>query len=203
MGSSSAVVSIFLVLALAFTATPSAAFCLSHSHSHVANPACQATRTSTALAAGGLFGEGNPLSKIFGPKEEGPKVVVDIPATTVKIGPLRFLMQIHLVAEQNKPEPKSWLIKQGDESEIDIYFGDGTGMLSMDFSEYQIKITRYGANPSLKYQIQESVLLHNILDELTKVSFEVDDIEKEKRLLQLKNDNAIEDARRGLLTRAV
>jgi hypothetical protein len=201
MGSSSAFVSLFLVLALAFTATPSAAFC--PSHSSVANPACQATRSSTALAAGGLFGEGNPLSKIFGQKEEGPKVVVDIPATTVKIGALRFLMQIHLVAEQNKPEPKSWLIKQGDESEIDIYFGDGTGMLSMDFSEYQIKITRYGANPSLKYQIQESVLLHNILDELTKISFEVDDIEEEKRLLQLKNDNAIEDARRGLLARAV
>ena len=159
-------------------------------------------RVSTELAAGGLFGNGNPLASMFGNKEAGPKVMVDIPAKQVKIGALRFLMQIHLVGEQNTPQPQTWLMKDGGEGELDVYFNDGTGMFSIDMSEYQIKITRYGEKPSLQYQIQESVLLHSVLDELHKTAFEVDDIEKDKRLLRLNDDGAIESARRKLLARA-
>ena len=152
----------------------------------------------------GLFGEGNPLQNVFGGgnQQGGPKVMVDLSAKEVKVGALRFLVQIHLVGEQNIPQPQTWLMKDGGEGELDVYFNDGTGMFSIDFSEYQIKITRYGEKPSLQYQIQESVLIHSILDELHKTAFEVDEIEEDKRLLRLNDDNAIEAARSNLLARA-
>lgn len=163
-------------------------------------------QTTTQLAqGGGLFGQGNPLKNIFGTKEAGPKVVVDIPAKEVKIGALRFLLQIHLVGESNKPQPQTWLMKDGGEGELDVYFNDGTGMFSIDLTEYQIKVTRYGEKPSLQYQVQESVMLHSVLDELHKTAFEVeDDIPEEKRLLRFKDgeDDAIEAARSNLMARA-
>ena len=158
-------------------------------------------RASTELFEGGLFGNGNPLKNIFGKKETGPTVVVDVPGK-VKIGALRFLLQIHLVGEQNKPQPQTWLMKEGRDGELDVYFNDGTGMFSVVLNEYQIQITRYGEKPSLRYLVQESVLLHSILDELHKTAFEVDDIEEEKRLLRLEDKNAIEAARSKLLARA-
>eukprot|EP00977_Amphora_coffeiformis_P018963 scaffold6808_cov144-Amphora_coffeaeformis.AAC.7 len=94
-------------------------------------------------------------------------------------------------------------MKDGGEGELDVYFNDGTGMFSIDMTEYQIKMTRYGEKPSLQYQIQESVLMHSVLDELHKTAFEVEEgIEEEKRLLRLNDDNAIESARSNLLARA-
>ena len=130
--------------------------------------------------------------------------MVDIPAKEIKTGALRFLLQIHLVSEQNSPSPQTWLMKDGDEGELDVYFNDGTGMFAIDMTEYQFKMTRYGEKPSLQYQIQESVLMHSILDELHKTAFEVEEegIEEEKRLLRLNDDNAIESARSNLLARA-
>ena len=161
-------------------------------------------RESTELLAseGGLFGQGNPLKNLFGGGGNQPKIMVDLATKGIKIGALRFLLQIHLVGEQNNPQPQTWLMKEGGEGELDVYFNDGTGMFSIDLNEYQIKITRYGEKPSLQYQIQESVLIHSILDELHKTAFEVDDIEEEKRLLRLNDDNAIESARSNLLARA-
>lgn len=161
--------------------------------------------TTELSGEGGLFGQvGNPLQDLFGNKEAGPKVMVDIPAKEVKTGALRFLLQIHLVAEQNNPAPQTWLMKDGGEGELDVYFNDGTGMFAIDMTEYQIKMTRYGEKPSLQYQIQESVLMHSVLDELHKTAFEVADegIEEEKRLLRLNDPNAIESARSNLLARS-
>jgi hypothetical protein len=159
-------------------------------------------QTTTALRSG-LFGDlsAGALSGLFGTKNQGPKTIIDIPARDVKIGALRFLLNIHLVGEQNKPEPKSWMTRQGDElGDLQVYYQDGTGMLSIQFQEYGIKMVRFGENPSLRYQLQESVLLHSILDELSNVAFGVadDGIEKEKRLLILQDDNAIDNARATL-----
>lgn len=160
--------------------------------------------TELRAAEGGLFGQGNPLKNLFGGGNQpgGPKIMVDLAAKEIKIGALRFLLQIHLVGEQNNPQPQTWLMKEGGEGELDVYFNDGTGMFSIDMNEYQIKITRYGEKPSLQYQIQESVLIHSILDELHKTAFEVDDIDEEKRLLRLNDGNVIESARSNLLARA-
>ena len=150
--------------------------------------------TTTSL---GIFGESGIFSNIFGngKSESGPKTILEIPASSVKIGALRFLLQIFLVSEQNKPSPGAWKSRQGEDGELQVYYGDGTGMFAIDLKEYNIKVTRYGERPSLQYMLQESVLLHGVLDELNTVAFDVDDIEKDKRLLQLKDEKAIEKAR--------
>jgi hypothetical protein len=158
---------------------------------------------------GGLFGQDGVLSNIFGVANsniENPKTIIEIPAKNVKIGALRFVLQIHLVAEQNKPQPKSWMVRQGDESgNLQIYYSDGTGMLSIQFQEYAISIQRHGERPSLQYQLQESLLLHSVLDELSNIAFGVadDDIEIDKRLLILQDDNSIDVARSTLPARQV
>lgn len=153
----------------------------------------------------GLFGRDGMLGNLMGSGGSGgPKTVVELPAKDVKIGALRFLLNIVLVGEQNKPQPKSWFTKQGDEAgDLQVYYHDGTGMLSIELQEYGIKMTRHGEKPSLQYQLQESVLLHSVLDELATVAFgvEEDGIETEKRLLVLQDEDAIDKAREKLPAR--
>jgi len=162
----------------------------------------RAARVSTSLNAGGLFGENSPLANIFGNKEQGPKTILEIPAKDVKIGALRFLLNIYLVGEQNKPEKESWFTRQGDDGDLQVYYKDGTGMISFELQEYSVRAIRHGEKPSLQYQLQESVLLHGVLDELYNTAFEVDDsIEEEKRLLVLNDESAIEKAREKLPAR--
>lgn len=148
---------------------------------------------------GGLFGN------IFGGSTAAsPKTILDIPTKDVKVGALRFLLQILLVGEQNKPAPKSWVTRQGDDSgTLEVYYQDGSGMFSIQLQEYSITVQRHGARPSLQYQLQESVLLHTVLDELHNVAFGVEDdnIDGDKRLLILKENNAVDLARSKLPAR--
>ncbi len=142
--------------------------------------------------------------ELFGGRKQetsGPPIIIDIPAKNVKVGALRFLMQIYLVGIQNEPAPKSWLTKQGDAGDLQVYFKDGTAMVSIDFQENGVQVRRFGDAPSLQYMLQESILLHGILDELNNVAVEVNDIEQEKRLLQLNEPDAIEKARFALPAR--
>ena len=163
---------------------------------------------------GGLFGQDGVFGNIFGnvlsnqQQEPKPKTILEIPTKNVKIGALRFVLQIHLVSEQNKPAPKTWMIRQSDENsgELQIYYTDGSAMLSIVLHESSITMQRYGTSPSLQYQLQESVLLHSVLDELSNVAFGVGDdddqsIDIEKRLLVLQNTNAIDAARATLPTK--
>jgi len=138
---------------------------------------------------------------LFGRKATGPPVILDIPAKDVKIGALRFFLQIHLVGSRNQPEPNSWLTKQGENGELQIYYKDGTGMISLELEDYGIKAIRYGEKPSLQYVLQESILLHGILDELDTVAFDVGDIAEEKRLLRLNDPQALVKAREKLPAR--
>jgi hypothetical protein len=127
---------------------------------------------------------------------------MEIPASQVKIGALRFLLQIYLVGEQNKPEPKSWFTKQGDElGDLQVYYQDGSGMLAIELQDYGLKFMRHGEKPSLQYRLQESVLLHGVLDELSNLAFETSEIEEDKRLLRLKQTDAIDKAREALPAR--
>jgi hypothetical protein len=145
------------------------------------------------------------LSGAFGkaaPKNNGPQTIMEIPASQLKIGALRFLLQIYLVGEQNKPTPKSWFTKQGDAlGDLQVYYQDGTGMLSIELEVSNIRFVRHGEKPSLQYRLQESVLLHGVLDELANVALETTDIEVEKRLLCLADAGAIDKARRTLPAR--
>lgn len=143
---------------------------------------------------GGLFGGDNGNS---------PTTVLDIAAKDIKVGALRFFLQIYMVGECNKPEKGSWISRQNESGGIDMYYKDATGMCSIDMTEYAITIRRHGSRPSLQYQLQESVLLHGLLDELNTLAFEVDDIEEEKRLLRLNDNDALEIARETLPAKKV
>jgi hypothetical protein len=153
--------------------------------------------TTTYLGVGnGLFGG------IFAPEQKnGPKTVLDIPCSNVKVGPLKFFLQIFLVGEQNTPVQNSWVLNQNDERQtLDMYFTDGTGMFSIDLKEYGMKVWRYGQAPSLQYQLQESVLLHSLLDEVEGIAF-AEDIAEDKRLIQFKESDGLEKARETLPAR--
>jgi hypothetical protein len=91
---------------------------------------------------GGLFGGGSS-------NNEGPKTVLDIPAKEIKVGALRFFLQIYLVGQCNTPEQGSWLSRQNESGGIDMFYKDATGMCSIDFTEYSIKVQRHGTKPSL------------------------------------------------------
>ena len=142
----------------------------------------------------------------------GGKPVLEIPATTIKVAPLRFYLQLFMSGDiQNTPTKNSWLTQQGEQDgELQVYYQDGSAMLSIQLNDTSIAVTRKGTSPSLGYQLQESVLLHKLLDELNTVAFgsEEDENGNEKasdpsqRLLQLASSNVIEQARETLPARS-
>ena len=146
---------------------------------------------------GSLFGGGGQQGQQGG----GTTTIIDLPASTVKIGALRFFLQIYLVGEQNKPTQGSWVLSNNEPESLQMYYKDGTGMFSVDLKEYGIQIVRHGQRPSLEYALQESVMLHGVLDELNAIAFETDDIDVEKRLLQFPDTEAISKARESLPAR--
>ena len=81
-----------------------------------------------------------------------------------------------------------------------MFYQDNTGMFSLSFLENAIVVDRYGPKPSLQYVLQESVLLHGVLDELYSLAFEgEEDIKDEDRLLQLNAPGDAIDKARELL----
>lgn len=188
--------------------------------------------TSTELFAGGLFGRGKS-GKGFGKTNEDESVSVaanapstpatssniifEIPVKFAKIGPLRFFLQIYLVSEQNNPAPNSWLTKQYEQQDdvskiiteeesiegLEVFYQDGSAMCRILLSEDKVQFIRCGKRPSLKYMLQESLLLHGVLDELQKIALDVPEeaIDDSKRLLLLNNDADIDKARENLPAR--
>jgi hypothetical protein len=147
----------------------------------------------------GLFGNNDANTAAA---DKATTVIVSLKANEVKVGALRFLLQIYLVGEQNNPVPSSWLTKAGDDSgELLVYYGDGTGMVKIRLCESGIEFQRVGDRPSLPYLLQESVLLHGILDELEHVAFGVEDIDETKRLLRLSDPGALAAERAKLPAR--
>lgn len=115
--------------------------------------------------------------------------VIDIPAKVIKVKPLKFFLQLLFVGIQNTPFKGAWLMNANEEvtEYLEVYYADGTGMLSVQFDDsYGIRIQRKGNRPSLQYMLQESVLLHSVLDELEAIAFgEGDgDVKEDERLLQ-------------------
>ena len=156
-------------------------------------------KQTTALA---IF---DMVSGLFGDKRQEEikgTTIFEVNAKDIKVGGLRFFLNIYLVGIANKPEKGSWHVLQNDEGSLDLYYKDGTGMLSVSMSSDAVIATRYATKPSLQYVLQESVICHGLLDELNTLAFEVNDIEKEKRLIQLNDpEDAIDLARQGLPAR--
>jgi hypothetical protein len=76
-----------------------------------------------------------------------------------------------------------------------MYFiKDNSAMFQITIDDDAIRVDRNG-KPSLQYLLQESVVLHGVLDELNTLCFD-GEIAVENRLLQLKEPgDAIEKAR--------
>jgi len=191
------------------------------------SPATQSvTRTTTTTNTelynlfGNLFGQqakeenGNNNNNNNSGNNKNPVVdVMDIPAKVIKIKPLKFYLQLFLVSQQNTPFQGAWLLNANEEVEeyLEVYFHDGTGMISVRFDDlYGLKIQRKGQRPSLQYMLQESVLLHALLDELEAIAFgsgddddDEDAIDDSKRLLQFAEgcEDVLSNAREGLPAR--
>lgn len=151
---------------------------------------------------GGLFGSGGGSGNTAA-SSPGVETLFTLPTTTLKKGPLQFFLKIFLVAAQNEPTPGSWAIG-GDESNLDsinAYYKDGTGMVSVVLNDGNIEIQRHGKSPSLQFVLQESLLLHGLLDELQSLA-ENEEVEKEKRLVQWADGKqTVDDARSTLPAR--
>ena len=179
-------------------------------------PMASAKKTQLYNLFGNLFGQdsekgGSGNNNSPGPAADNPVVdVIDIPAKVIKTKPLKFFLQIFFVGIQNEPFKGAWLLNANEEVEeyLEVYFADGTGMLSVRFeNDYGLRIQRKGKRPSLQYMLQESVLLHSVLDELEAIAFGDGDngeVKDEERLLQFAegNEDVLSKARAKLPARA-
>jgi hypothetical protein len=151
---------------------------------------------------GGLFGNGGGSGNTAA-SSNGVDNLFTLPTTILKKGPLQFFLKIFLVAQQNEPSPGSWAIG-GDESNLDsinAYYKDGTGMVAVVLNDNNIEIQRHGKSPSLQFVLQESLLLHGLLDELQSLA-ENEEVEEEKRLVQWANGKqTVDDVRSTLPAR--
>ncbi len=157
-------------------------------------------RRDTSLDAG-LFGkkekDGSSSSQDAAP---APTRLFNIPAQSIKPGGLRVVLGFHLIGLQNTPDQGSWKANQSSDTALDMVFRDNSAMFSITLGEEGISVDRYGT-PSLPYLLQESVILHSVLDEISSIANE-GDIEAKDRLLQLDGSgDAIEEARSTLPAR--
>ena len=149
------------------------------------------TSTSKSLTSlnNGLFGR-DDNEDLTGTR------VLEIPVTSLKQGGLRFTLGLTLIGLQDKG---MWKATQTSDNKLDVYFQDSSAMFQVVLEHNLIRVDRYG-QPSLAYVLQESLVLHKILDELNTLCNE-GEIEAEDRLLQLEDPGAIEKARDTLPAR--
>lgn len=159
-------------------------------------------RHDTSLAAG-LFGkkEKEEKSSSSAPQPQAAvKRIFNIPAQSIKPGGLRFALGLHLIGLQNTPDQGSWKANQATDTILEMTFRDNSAMFSITLGDEGIAVDRYGT-PSLPYLLQESVILHSVLDEINSLANE-GAIEVQNRLLRLEESgNAIEEARNTLPAR--
>jgi hypothetical protein len=165
------------------------------------------TRSSTLWVGGDFFDNfkkflsewsngGGGSSEKEEDQAAGTTLIATIPADRIKRGGLRLFLMFYLMGMQNTPDKKTWQAIQpsSEEYAVEMYFKDSTAMLTIELMEDKITIKRCGSMPSTSYLIQESVIIHGILDELEKCANEAN-VEVEDRLLVPEPANAIELAR--------
>ena len=158
------------------------------------------TRTPTELGLlGGIFGK----KEVENQDPSVPKRVFDIPCKNLKLGGCRFALGLFLIGEQGTPIKGTWKANQANDGVLDMFHTDNTAMFSVVMTESSIAVDRYGLQPSLKYQLQESLILHMLLDEIQTLALEGEEVEDENRLIVFNDpETAIEDARTKLPARA-
>ncbi len=147
---------------------------------------------------GGLFGEKKNTDPTV------PKRMFEIECTNMKPGGLRFALGLFLIGQQGTPVKGSWKANQADDGVLDMYYVDNTAMFSVVMSETSLSVDRYGLEPSLQYQLQESLVLHRLLDEIETLALGgEEEVENENRLLVFaKPEAAVSEARKKLPARA-
>ena len=135
---------------------------------------------------------------LFGKKEPDIDAVTifEIPVQRIKIGGLRFSLGLQLVGMQ---DDGLWKPNESSSSQLDVFFKDGSAKFSIKLKDDAIRVEREGT-PSLAYVLQESLILHKVLDELKTLATD-GEIEQQNRLLELASEGAIEDARKKLPAR--
>ena len=167
---------------------------------HGVTTSSKSIETTTKLH--GLFGN------LFGKKEEQndpsvPTRIMDIKCDSVKNGGLRLALGLFLIGQQGTPVKGSWKANQASDGVLDMYYVDNTAMFSVHITDKLIFVDRYGS-PSLQYQLQESLILHRLLDEINTLALEGEEVEAENRLLVLSDpENVLKDARSKLPARSV
>lgn len=149
--------------------------------------------------AAGLFGKKAEEPSSSQADVSTPTQVFSIPVQSIKPGGLRFALGLHLIGLQNTPDKGSWQANQASDTVIDMKFRDGSAMFSISLGDEGISVSRYG-QPSLPYLLQESVILHSVLDEISSLAYE-GEIEEENRLLKLQDQDSIEEVRSTLPAR--
>jgi hypothetical protein len=165
------------------------------------NSLAQNRRDDTSLAAG-LFGkkEKAETSSSSSPQPQAasiPMRLFNIPAQSIKPGGLRFTLGLHLIGLQNTPDQGSWKANQASDTVLDMIFRDNSAMFSIILGDNGISVDRYGT-PSLPYLLQESVILHSVLDEIYSLANGGDIEDKDRLLLLEESGDAIEEARSTL-----
>mmetsp|Transcript_2645 Transcript_2645/g.5582 ORF Transcript_2645/g.5582 Transcript_2645/m.5582 type:complete len:211 (-) Transcript_2645:20-652(-) len=204
---------LFLIATLALAARPSAAFVASSLVSSRQHRILQSGVSTPTSAAGPLFSEessgGGLFGGLFGGKKADPnepKELFNIPLESIKSGGLRLALSLHCIGQQNTPDKGTWLANQADDGVIEMWYNpDQSGMFSVTLSEEDgggILVERHGPAPSLVYQLQESLQLHKLLDEIEVLAIgNEEEIEDENRLLVLKDKDGIDKARATLPAR--
>uniref|UniRef100_A0A7S0ADF3 Galectin n=1 Tax=Minutocellus polymorphus TaxID=265543 RepID=A0A7S0ADF3_9STRA len=205
--------------AAAFVPAPAASTHTMTRHQEASSPA---TGTALNLASdnegsgglfGGLFAGGqNKNAAAADPNWDDPNrgiVLFEIPLEKMKVGGIRIALSLHCIGQQNTPNKGTWLARQCDDGVIEMWFNnpDQSGMFSITLTELTggkgtIAVERHGPRPSLVYQLQESLQLHKVLDELETLAFgNEEEVEEENRLLVLAESDGIESARGKLPAR--
>lgn len=189
----------FLALVF-FQLKPTSSFSISNGSLKNSSRATSSTRSATELGLlGGLFGKKEE-------KNQDPSVptrVFDLPCNNVKLGGCRFALGLFLIGQQGTPVKGTWMANQANDGVLDMFHTDNTAMFSVVMTERSIAVDRYGLQPSLQYQLQESLVLHRLLDEIQTLALEGEEVEAENRLIVFADpETAVESARSKLPARA-
>lgn len=123
------------------------------------------------------------------------QILFELPMQSATMGALRNALYLHLKRQENRPVKGSWLAHQGEDGVLHMIFKDNSAMFSIRLRDTTILVDRFvnGKHASLQYQLQESVVLHSILDEIRVLSDNKDSV------LQLADNGAsIQQARETL-----
>ncbi len=109
------------------------------------------------------------------------------------------MLGLHLVGVR---DGGTWTPNEASDNVLDVHFKDGTAMFRLILDDDAVRVDRCGGRPSLAYLLQESLVLHGILDELASLCSDDAGIEPGDRLLLLEEPgDAIERARAALPAR--